>query len=241
MKSSRALACEFIGTAFLLATVVGSGALAHKLDAGNVAVTVSSVAIATGCVLVALILSLGSISCQLNPIVTLASAIRRELSWKMVAPYLVAQVAGGIFGTVVANLMFDLPAVVLSTTARTGSGQWIGEIVATFGLLGVIFGTARANVKAVPIAVGCYVAGAIWFTSSTCFANPAVTVARIFTDTICGIRALDVLPFIAAQLGGMTLALAFFGWLYAESDDEKLARELREAATVTDAGEPLRL
>jgi glycerol uptake facilitator-like aquaporin len=126
--------------------------------------------------------------------------------------------------------MFDLPAVVFSTTARTGMGQWIGEVVAVFGLLGVIFGTARANAKAIPAAVGCYVAGAIWFTSSTCFANPAVTIARVFTDTITGIRAVDVVPFMAAQLVGMAIAMAFFGWLYKETDDEKLARELREAA-----------
>lgn len=224
MNLPRALACEFVGTAFLVATVVGSGTLAHRLDAGNVAVTVSSVAIATGCVLVALILSLGSISCQLNPIVSLASAIRHELSWNRVAPYIVAQILGGIAGTIVANLMFDLPAVTLSSTTRSSVGLWLSEIIATFGLLGIIFGCERANPSAISVAVGCYVAGAIWFTSSTCFANPAVTIARVFTDTITGIRAPDVLPYIAAQIAGAAAALSFFGWLYAQP----LERELQE-------------
>jgi glycerol uptake facilitator-like aquaporin len=227
MKLSRALACEFVGTAFLVATVVGSGTLAHKLDAGNIAVSVSSVAIATGCVLVALILSLGSISCQLNPIVTLSSAIRRELPWSSVAPYVVAQMLGGIVGTIAANLMFDLPAITFSTTTRSGTGLWLGEIIATFGLLGVIFGCGRANPTAVPIAVGCYVAGAIWFTSSTCFANPAVTIARVFTDTLTGIRSADVIPYIVAQLCGATAALTFFGWLYAQPKTRNLELELQ--------------
>jgi glycerol uptake facilitator-like aquaporin len=228
MKLSRALACEFVGTAFLVATVVGSGILAHRIDAGNVAVTVSSVAIATGCVLVALILSFGSISCQINPIVTLASAIRREMPWSSVAPFIIAQILGGIAGTMAANLMFDLPAITLSATARTGTGQWIGEMIATFGLLAVVFGCGRANPKAIPIAVGCYVCGAIWFTSSTCFANPAVTIARVFTDTLTGIRAGDVIPFILAQCAGASAALLFFGWLHTETMEEKFDRELKE-------------
>jgi glycerol uptake facilitator-like aquaporin len=214
MRLSKQLACEFLGTAFLLATVVGSGILAHKLDAGNVAVSVSCVAIATGCILTALISSFGSISSHFNPVVTLCCAIRREISWSLVAPYIVVQIAGAAAGVIVANLMFDLPAVVISATSRTGTGQWLGEFVATFGLLGVIFGCGQFRPGAIPTVVGCYVASAIWFTSSTCFANPAVTIARILTGTLTGIRPADVLPFIAAQLAGAGCALVVFGWLY---------------------------
>src|SRR5437764_819525 len=132
MKLGRELVCEFIGTAGLLATVVGSGILAHKLDAGNVAVSVMAVAVATGCVLTAMILSFGSISCQLNPIVTLASAIRRDTPWSKVGPFIAAQVAGAIAGVCLANLMFDLPVVSFATAPRTGAGQWLGEFIATF-------------------------------------------------------------------------------------------------------------
>ena len=220
MKIGRELTCEFIGTAGLLATVVGSGILAHKLDAGNVAVSVLSVALATGCVLVAMILSFGSISCQLNPVVTLACAVRGEMPWRKVAPFIATQIAGAIAGVVLANLMFDLPAVSFATAPRTGSGQWIGELVATFGLLGIIFGAGKSKPAAVSAAVGCYVAGAILFTSSTCFANPAVTIARIFTETLTGIRACDVLPFIASQLAGATAALLVFGWLFRDEKPE---------------------
>jgi glycerol uptake facilitator-like aquaporin len=214
MTVSKRLACEFLGTAFLLATVVGSGILAHKLDAGNVAVSVSSVAIATGCLLTALILSFGTISSHFNPIVTLCSALRKELSWSLVLPYVLAQIIGAAFGVIVANLMFDIPAVTISSTVRTGTGQWIGEFVATFGLLGVIFGCGKFRPAAIPAAVGCYVAAAIWFTSSTCFANPAVTIARVLTDTLTGIRPIDVIPYILAQIAGAASALSIFGWLY---------------------------
>jgi glycerol uptake facilitator-like aquaporin len=214
MNLPKALTCEFIGSAFLLLTVVGSGILGHRLDEGNVAVAVMAVAIATGCVLAALIWSLGSISCQLNPIVTLMSAYRREMAWKHAAPFILAQIAGAIVGTVLANVMFELPLISLSETARTGYGQWVGEFIATFGLIGIITGTARSNPTAIATAVGCYVCGAIWFTSSTCFANPAVTIARIFTDTLTGIRAVDVLPFIASQLVGAAAAITVFDWLF---------------------------
>lgn len=215
MSLPRRLVCEFLGTAFLLATVVGSGILAHKLDAGNTAVSVMAVAIATGCVLTALILSFGAISAHFNPIVTLASAIRKELPWSLVAPYIFIQIAGAIAGVLAANLMFDLPLLTISTTTRTGSGQWLGEVVATFGLLGIIFGCGKARPLAIPAAVGCYVCAAIWFTSSTCFANPAVTIARIFTDTLTGIRPADVVPFIISQAVGAVAALSLFGWLFA--------------------------
>lgn len=214
MSLARALVCEFLGTAGLLATVVGSGILAHKLDAGNVAVSVMAVAFATGCVLTAMICSFGSISCQLNPVVTLATALRGETPWKQVTPFILSQIAGGVAGVIIANLMFDLSAISFATAPRTGIGQWLGEFIATFGLLGIILGCGKSKPQAIAGAVGCYVAGAIWFTSSTCFANPAVTIARVFTETLTGIRAVDVLPFIASQFAGMTAALLVFGWLF---------------------------
>lgn len=215
---ARAITCEFLGTAFLLTTVVGSGILAHKIDSGNVAVTVLAVAFATGAVLSALVLSFGSISSHFNPVVTLASALRKELAWKLVVPFFLAQITGAVAGVIVANLMFDLPAVSIASQVRTGTGQWLGEILATFGLLGIIFGTGKSRPSAIPFAVGAYVAGAIWFTSSTCFANPAVTIARTITDTITGIRPVDVFGFILSQLAGMVLALVVFNWLFAKED-----------------------
>lgn len=214
MKLARALVAETLGTAFLLATVVGSGALADKLDLGNLAVTVLCVAFATGAVLIALIAAFSSISAHFNPIVTLVCASRGEFNWKLVAPYIVAQVAGAVLGVVAANLMFDLPAITISTTARTGMGQWIGEFIATFGLIGIILGSARSNSNT-GIAVPAYVAGAIYFTSSTCFANPAVTIARMFTNTLTGIVPADVPSFILAQLAGGLCAALVFGWLFA--------------------------
>lgn len=233
MSLSRALVCEFLGTTALLATVIGSGILAHRIDGGNVAVSVMAVAVATGCVLIALINSIGSISCQLNPVVTLVSAVRGETPWSRVAPFIFVQLCAAICGTVLANLMFDLSWISMSTTARTGTGQLLGEFIATFGLIGVIIGCGRSNPGAIATAVGCYICGAIWFTSSTCFANPAVTIARIFTDTLTGIRVIDVLPFIAAQLFGAASATVVFGWLFKPSDAEvkqqvmeKLEREL---------------
>lgn len=214
MKLARALLAETLGTAFLLATVVGSGALADKLDLGNLAVSVLCVAFATGAVLIALISAFSSISAHFNPIVTLVCAARGEFSWKYVTPYFVAQIAGAILGVVAANLMFDLPALTISTTARTGMGQWIGEFIATFGLIGIILGSARSNSNA-GIAVPAYVAGAIYFTSSTCFANPAVTIARVFTNTLTGIVPADVPAFVLAQLVGGLCAALVFGWLFA--------------------------
>jgi glycerol uptake facilitator-like aquaporin len=228
MKLSRALACEFLGTAFLLAAVVGSGALAHKLDMGNVALSVLCVAFATTATLSTLIFAFGQISAHFNPVVTLASAIRKEFPWKNVLPYWIAQIAGGIFGVILTNIGFDQPAICISDTVRSGTGQWLGEFIATFGLLGVIFGCARSNASALPIAVPFYVAGAIFFTSSTCFANPAVTIARAFTNTLCGIAPDCVAPFIAFQLAGCAAALLVFGWLF--SDERPSADELAKEA-----------
>lgn len=209
----RSLVAECLGTAFLLATVIGSGILLHKLDAGNVAVTVFGIAVATGGVLYALIQMLGSISAHFNPVVTLVSAIRGDLRWGWLAPYVAAQILGAIVGVMLANLMFDGAAISFSITQRAGSGQWLSEFVATFGLIGVILGTSKGKPDAVPQAVSMYVMGAIMFTSSTCFANPAVTISRIFTDTICGIRPADVPLFIGFQIAGALAALVVFGWL----------------------------
>ncbi|MBC7996457.1 MAG: aquaporin family protein [Leptolyngbya sp.] len=209
----RSLVAECLGTAFLLATVIGSGILLHKIDAGNVAVTVFGIAVATGGVLYALIQTLGSISAHFNPVVTLVSAIRGELRWGWVAPYAGVQILGAIVGVMLANLMFDGAAISFSNTQRAGSGQWLSEFIATFGLIGVILGTSKGKPDAVPQAVSTYVMGAILFTSSTCFANPAVTISRIFTDTICGIRPVDVPAFIGCQIAGALAALLVFGWL----------------------------
>lgn len=214
----RNLVCEFLGTAFLLATVVGSGILMHKLDAGNVAVTVMGVAIATGAVLYPLIVMFGPISAHFNPVVTLVNAIHGNLRWNCLPPYIIVQIAGAIAGVAIANLMNDCSAISISTSERTGVGQWISEIVATFGLVGVILGCSKSKAEAVPQAVACYVAGAIMFTSSTCFANPAVSISRIFTSTITGIRPQDVLPFIGCELVGALLALALYGWLFKTSE-----------------------
>jgi len=218
---SRALLAEFLGTAFLLITVCGSGILAHSLDQGNVALSVLCVAFSTGAALSALILTFGSISAHFNPVVTLASALRGEIAWIKVMPYILVQIAGAICGVIVANLMFSLPPIVLATTARTGPGQWLAEVVATFGLLGVIFGCGKSRPEALPLAVPAYVAAAIYFTSSTCFANPAVTIARIFTDTLTGIQAAHVPAYIAAQLLGGGLACVVFGWLFLEIAEDK--------------------
>ena len=228
MKLARALAAETLGTAFLLATVVGSGALADKLDLGNLAVSVLCVAFATGAVLIALIAAFGSISAHFNPIVTMVLALRGEFSWKKVPPYFVAQVVGAILGVVVANLMFDLPAVTISATTRTGMGQWLGEFIASFGLIGIILGSARSNSNT-GIAVPAYVAGAIYFTSSTCFANPAVTISRMFTNTLTGIVPADVPAFVLSQVVGALCAAAVFGWLFAaEKYTEETVSELSE-------------
>ncbi|MBX9667716.1 MAG: aquaporin family protein [Candidatus Obscuribacterales bacterium] len=209
----KCLVSEFFGTAFLLATVVGSGALMHKLDAGNVAVTVFGVSVATGLVLLASINTLGSISAQFNPIVALLNVVQGKMKWSLLVPYVVAQILGAIAGVVVANLMFEVPAFAISTDPRTGYGQWIGEMVATFGLVGLIVGCSRTKPDSVGATVSAYVASAIMFTSSTCFANPAVSISRMFTTTITGIRPVDVPAFIAFELIGAVLGFVVFSWL----------------------------
>lgn len=219
----RCLLAEFLGTAFLLATVVGSGALMHGIDAGNVAVTVFGVAVATAFVLYALIEMFGSLSAHFNPAVTVVNALQGNIKWGTAGRYIIVQILGAVTGVVLANLMFEQAPLSFSTSARTGYGQWIGEFVSTFGLIGVITGCSRHKPGVVPQAVSAFVGGAILFTSSTCFANPAVTISRMFTTTITGIRPSDVPIFIICQLVAAVCALVFFGWLFKQ---ERLAAKL---------------
>jgi len=211
----RRIVAEWLGTAFLLAAVVGSGIMAQKLSGGNVALALLCNTIPTGAILVVLILILGPVSgAHFNPAVTLALACRGEMASRLVAIYIAAQIAGGIAGVWTAHLMFDLPLWQLSLTQRAGAGQWLAEAVATFGLLLTIFGCAARAPSATPYAVGLYITSAYWFTASTSFANPAVTIARSVSDTFAGIAPAGVLAFIVAQLVGGLAATALAGWLW---------------------------
>jgi glycerol uptake facilitator-like aquaporin len=204
----RRAAAEGIGTAFLVAAVVGSGIMASRLSPGDVGLQLLQNSIATGAVLVALILALRPVSAAFNPVVTLVEWALRALPGRDAAVLVAAQVVGGCVGAVVANLMFDLPAVSVAATARTGSGTWLAEVVATLGLVLVVFGSLRSGrPETVAFAVGGYIAAAYWFTSSTSFANPAVTVARTLSDTFAGIAPASVPMFLLAQLVGGALAL----------------------------------
>jgi glycerol uptake facilitator-like aquaporin len=210
----RRLAAEAIGTALLLAAVVGSGIMGERLAGGNMAVALLANTLATGAALVALILTFGSISgAHFNPAVTLADAARGGLAWGDVAPYVVAQIAGAFAGVAAAHVMFEAPLFFASRHARSGPAQMFSEFVATFGLLAVIWGCARVRSDAIPFAVAAYITAAYWFTASTSFANPAVTLARSATDTFAGIRPADAPAFIVAQLLGAGAATALFGWL----------------------------
>jgi glycerol uptake facilitator-like aquaporin len=204
---ARRLLAEGIGTALLLAVVVGSGVMAQRLAETDRAMALLANSIATGAGLVALVLALGGVSAHFNPAVTLAAAAAREIAWREVLPYVAVQIAGAGAGVVVAHAMFGLPAISSAADPRSGAGQAIGELVATFGLLVVIAGSARRSILEVALAVGAYIAAAYWFTSSTSFANPAVTLARALTGTFAGIRLADVPAFIAAQLAGAGLAI----------------------------------
>jgi glycerol uptake facilitator-like aquaporin len=210
----RRAASEAMGTALLLATVVGSGVMAERLAGGNVALALLANSVATGAALVALILAFGPISGgHFNPAVTLADASQGGLPWRQVPAYIGAQIAGAYAGIAVAHAMFELPAWFASQHVRSGPAQWFAELVATFGLLAVIWGCSRSRPEAVPLAVGGYITAAYWFTASTSFANPAVTLARAATDTFAGIRPSDAPAFVLAQLAGAALATAFFRWL----------------------------
>jgi glycerol uptake facilitator-like aquaporin len=214
--AQRAVA-ECLGTALLLATVVGSGIMATKLAGGNGALALLCNTLPTGAILTVLILTFGPISgAHLNPAVSIAFALKRELTATATAIFITAQVFGAIAGVWAAHLMFELPVWQLSTTVRTGSGQWLAESVATFGLLLTILGCVARTPAAVPYAVGLYITAAYWFTASTSFANPAVTVARALSDTFAGIAPRGVLAFIGAQLVGMMVAVIVGRWLWAD-------------------------
>lgn len=205
---SRRLLAEGLGTAFLLATVVGSGIMAAKLSGGIMALALLCNTLPTGAILAVLILVFGPISgAHLNPAVSFALKLRGELSWPEAGLYVASQIAGGMLGVFAAHLMFELPLWQYSATVRTGPGQWLAEAVATFGLLLTILGTAARTPVAVPYAVGLYITAAYWFTASTSFANPAVTIARAFSDTFAGIAPAGVLAFIVAQMIGAILGV----------------------------------
>ena len=211
----RRIAAEGVGSFFLFACVIGSGIMAENLSGGNDALALLGNTLATGAILFVLITMLGPISgAHMNPAVSLVAASRRELRWPDAAAYIVAQLAFGILGTWAAHLMFDLPTLQLSVKARTGLGPWTGEAIATFGLILTILGTVRYRQGWVPASVALYITAAYWFTSSTSFANPAITVARSLSDTFAGIAPHDVPPFIVAQLVGAGLAALTARWLF---------------------------
>jgi glycerol uptake facilitator-like aquaporin len=210
---SRAALVELIATAFLLIAVVGSGIMAERLCSGNVGLALLANALATGGALVALILAFGPRSgAHMNPVVTLAAAATGGLEWHAAPAYIAAQVAGAIIGVWLAHIMFDLPLWQISHHVRTGPGQWVAEIVATFGLLMVIWGCRAHRQPVTAFAVAAYITGAYWFTASTSFANPAVTIARALSDTFAGIRPADAPAFILAQLAALVLALPLLRW-----------------------------
>jgi glycerol uptake facilitator-like aquaporin len=211
---ARRVTAELVGTALLLAAVVGSGIMGERLAGGNVAIALLANTIATGAALVALILTFGPISgAHFNPAVTLTDATQGGLAWRHVPPYVAAQLIGAFAGVAAAHLMFDVPLFFASRHVRAGLSQAFAEFVATFGLMAVIWGCARLRTSAAPFAVAAYITAAYWFTASTSFANPAVTLARAATDTFAGIRPADAPAFIAAQLLGAGCATALFRWL----------------------------
>ena len=209
----RAVA-ETIGTALLLATVIGSVIMGEQLADGNMALVLLVNSLATGAILAVLILIFGPISGgHFNPAVSLIFLFRGDLERRAILPYLLAQIIGAVIGVIIAQLMFDRSAAVASTIPRLGPGQWLGEIVATFGLVATILGCQRARPEATAYAVGLFITAAYWFTSSTSFANPAVTIARTLTDSLAGIRAIDMPLFVVMQLLGAALAGLLFAWL----------------------------
>lgn len=210
----RVASAEFIGTALLLATVIGSGIMGERLSQGNIAIALLANTVATGAVLVALIFTFGPISgAHFNPAVTLADASQGGIALRIVPAYIIAQIAGAFAGVACAHIMFGEPVFFISRHAREGFAQLFSEFVATFGLLSVIWGCVRSRSGAVPFAVGAYITAAYWFTSSTSFANPAVTLARSASDTFAGIRPIDVPGFIIAQFIGAIAATLLFRWL----------------------------
>lgn len=213
---TRRIAAEALGTAMLVATVVGSGIMAAKLT-NDVALALLGNTLPTGAILAVLITVLGPISgAHFNPVVTLVFGLRRDITINAAALYILAQIVGGIVGTLVAHSMFELPLVQISTHVRTGSGQWLAEAVAAFGLVFTILAGLRFRSDAIPWLVGLYITAAYWFTASTSFANPAVAIARAFSDTFAGIRPVDLPGFIVAEILGALVALFLAGWLLTE-------------------------
>ena len=210
----RRLAAEYIGTSILLATVVGSGIMGQNLAGGNLAIVLLGNTIATGAILVVMILIFASISgAHFNPAVTLVFLLRRQISPGTAFGYIAIQIIAGVSGTILAHIMFGEPALMISTNARAGLGQWIAEFIATFGLLATIIGCLRFRPEAVPYAVGLFITAGYWFTASTSFANPAVTIARTLTNTFSGISPMDAPAFITAQFLGAITAMVVFSWL----------------------------
>jgi glycerol uptake facilitator-like aquaporin len=214
-NSARRLVAEFLGTALLLATVVGSGIMGERLAGGNTAIALLANSVATGASLYALILVFGPLSgAHFNPVVTFVSALEKNISWLLAGAYVLAQVSGALAGVAAAHGMFELPFFFASRHERTGLSQWWSESVATFGLLVVILGTTKQCLPVIAAAVGAYITSAYWFTASTSFANPAVTLARAATDTFAGIQPENVLSFVLAQIVGALVAFAVMRWLY---------------------------
>lgn len=212
MSLPRRVLAEALASAFLLATIIGSGIMAQRLAGGNGALALLCNTIPTGAILVVLINVFGSVSgAHLNPIVSLVLALRRSLPWSELGPYIVAQFIGAMLGVLMAHAMFELPIFQLSTVARTGTGQWIAEAVAAFGLILVLLGSSRETVA---VSVGLYITAAYWFTASTSFANPAVTLARALSDSFAGIALNSVPEFIAAQIVGCLVALLIAPWMF---------------------------
>ena len=215
--SNRAFAAEALGTAILLATVVGSGIMAENLAGGNVAIALLGNTLPTGAILVVLITILGPVSgAHFNPVVSLAMCITGRMLWARLLPFILCHIVGAVIGVWIAHAMFDLSIFQFSTKMRWGIGQWIAEAIATFGLLLTIFGGLRYNPPAIPLAVGLYITAAYWFTASTSFANPAVTLARALSDTFSGIAPAATLPFIVAQIIGALTAAYLCRWLFAD-------------------------
>jgi glycerol uptake facilitator-like aquaporin len=228
---ARRVSAEAVGTGFLLAAVVGSGVMGERLSGGNVAVALLANTLATGAALVALIQTFGPVSgAHFNPAVTLADASQGGIAWREVPAYVGAQVSGAFGGVAAAHLMFGLPLFSASRHARAGAAQFFSEFVATFGLLAVIWGCARTSKAAVSFAVAAYITAAYWFTASTSFANPAVTLARAASDTFAGIRPADAPGFVAAQLLGAAAATALMRWLV-----PSLRREAKDVVVTHDA------